>query len=293
MTLNQLQSFVTVAQYSSFTEASKRLHIVQSAVSHNVATLERELNIKLFIRKQNYVSLTKLGEILLEDAIKILNLTLVTERKLAIMSKELPNPLVIGFGFSFSLLPYKYKVNQFMREYADIPIRFKTFHIRNIKEELVDNVIDVALIHHIDVQDIKTIEWRALSREKYQLAVSEKHKIAHKECIHLSEASEEKWIFIGRIISPSHYDKCIKLCTNANFFPQILDEPESISTLLMMVSMDMGLSIVPASWANYYVADDLRYLDIDDSQAFRDQGLAWNKNNQNQSMKIFLDYIFK
>jgi DNA-binding transcriptional LysR family regulator len=44
--IRQLNCFVAVSEYLSFTEAAKKLHLVQSAVSHNIAELESELGAK-------------------------------------------------------------------------------------------------------------------------------------------------------------------------------------------------------------------------------------------------------
>ena len=159
MTLNQLVSFITVAQFSSFSKAAQHLNIVQSAVSHNVAMLEKELNVQLFVRQKHFIYLTQAGEMLLEDAVKILNLTTVAERKMSIVSKGMAGPLVLGAAFTHSMLPYKDKIVEFMHEHLDIEIKFHSFHINNIRRELVNNVVDAAFIHEIDVIDIEMLEW--------------------------------------------------------------------------------------------------------------------------------------
>jgi len=66
--LRQLATFVAVAEEASFTRASDRLHVVQSAVSAGVRKLEKELGAMLFDRSTHTVKLTDAGRALLPEA---------------------------------------------------------------------------------------------------------------------------------------------------------------------------------------------------------------------------------
>src|SRR5690349_25087262 len=68
MELRHLATFVAVAEERSFTRAADRLHVVQSAVSAGVKTLERELGTALFTRSTQAVDLTDAGHALLPEA---------------------------------------------------------------------------------------------------------------------------------------------------------------------------------------------------------------------------------
>lgn len=64
----QLECFVTVAKHLNFSKASEELKITQPAVSHQIRSLEEELNVKLFQRTSKSVSLTPEGIMFLPDA---------------------------------------------------------------------------------------------------------------------------------------------------------------------------------------------------------------------------------
>src|SRR5947199_6979041 len=71
MELSQLRTFREVAEALSFTRASQKLNMTQSAVSHQIKALERELGEPLFIRAKRGVKLSQAGKIALEYAGRI------------------------------------------------------------------------------------------------------------------------------------------------------------------------------------------------------------------------------
>ncbi|MEV4068036.1 LysR family transcriptional regulator, partial [Nonomuraea dietziae] len=68
MELQQMRYVVAVAETSNFTRAAERCMVVQSALSHQIARLERELGARLFERTSRRVRLTPEGEAFLPAA---------------------------------------------------------------------------------------------------------------------------------------------------------------------------------------------------------------------------------
>src|SRR5262249_20688650 len=66
-TLANLESFVRSAESRSFSQAARRLALTPAAVSRNVATLERNLGVRLFERSTRRLVLTEAGERFLQS----------------------------------------------------------------------------------------------------------------------------------------------------------------------------------------------------------------------------------
>lgn len=72
MEIRQLKYFVAIARYGSLSKASKKVFVAQSALSHQLAQLERELDTRLFMRMPRGVALTEAGHVFLAHAVSIL-----------------------------------------------------------------------------------------------------------------------------------------------------------------------------------------------------------------------------
>lgn len=72
MDLNQLRSFVTVAQFGHLTRAAETLHLSQPALSGHIKTLEEQFGVTLFERSSSGMALTPSGRRLLTEAAQII-----------------------------------------------------------------------------------------------------------------------------------------------------------------------------------------------------------------------------
>ncbi|WP_237090058.1 LysR family transcriptional regulator [Nesterenkonia sp. PF2B19] len=68
MDLQQIRYVLAVAEHRSFTRAARACFVVQSALSHQIAALEKELGVRLFARSSRRVELTASGEAFLPAA---------------------------------------------------------------------------------------------------------------------------------------------------------------------------------------------------------------------------------
>lgn len=71
METTHLHEYIVLANHGSFTAAARELHITQSTLSKHIAQLERDFGSDLFIRDKTGIKLTKAGEALLVQAIKL------------------------------------------------------------------------------------------------------------------------------------------------------------------------------------------------------------------------------
>ena len=96
LNLNFLKIFYEVANCKSFLKAANKLYITQPAISRSIAKLEEELNVILFNRANNGVSLTPYGQVLYEYIKEASDLLASCQRMLNSMSNVEDTNIVVG-----------------------------------------------------------------------------------------------------------------------------------------------------------------------------------------------------
>ena len=106
MEFRQLNTFIQVAKYQSFSKAAEHLGYSQSAVTVQIRMLEKELNTRLFDRMGKKILLTSQGQEFLECANTILYDVEKAKCSMESETAELKNPLELSNPFVFpSFLP--------------------------------------------------------------------------------------------------------------------------------------------------------------------------------------------
>lgn len=115
--------FYYVASSLSFSEASKKLFISQSAVSQSIKTLEKKLDQPLFIRSTKKVQLTPAGQVLFKHIEPAMNLIARGENQLLDSTTLGLGQLHIGASDTicrYFLVPY---LKEFHKTYPNVPIK--------------------------------------------------------------------------------------------------------------------------------------------------------------------------
>ncbi|HIR87392.1 MAG TPA: LysR family transcriptional regulator [Candidatus Fimimorpha faecalis] len=140
MNTTQLECFLHVAKHLNFSKASGELNISQPAVSHQIQSLEEELEVKLFQRTSKTVSLTPEGILFLPDAEKILKIALTAKERL--YNPERPMILEIGCHNQAELDLLPPIIKELKREY---PLFRPLIHL--VPFESLSNLLKTGQIH--------------------------------------------------------------------------------------------------------------------------------------------------
>ncbi|ANH94026.1 MULTISPECIES: LysR family transcriptional regulator [unclassified Streptomyces] len=148
MELRQLACFVAVADEANFTRAAARLHIVQSAVSSTIKSLERELGAPLLDRNSKRVLLTDAGAALLPRARAALHAAQEAADAVAEVRGGLRGTLRLGTLTSVRLLDLPALLGEFHRRHPGVLLRTSAVPTgsQGLVEALLDRRLDLAFV---------------------------------------------------------------------------------------------------------------------------------------------------
>lgn len=190
----QLECFLAVAETLNFARAAEHLHITQPAVTHQINSLESELDVKLFKRTTRTVELTAAGWSFFNDAKTILNMTHMAKARLSSHTKEEIHSIGIGCHspMELSLLPEP--LNAFLKKYPDIHPELKMVPFQALQNLLQEENIDLM----IGFQDANTKKlpgvYVELAKAPLSCVMTPSHPLACRDSIRLEDLKKGKLI---------------------------------------------------------------------------------------------------
>ena len=172
MELRVLNYFLAIAREENFTKAAQQLHITQPTLSRQIAQLEEELGVDLFVRSNHNIILTEDGMILKRRAQEILSLADKTKRDFLYKDENLEGVISIGSGEFLSTRCLTDCIAQFRKKYPLVRYEFYSGNAGNIRDQIERGLLDVGLMSEpIDIRKYEFIsmpikeEWGAFVRE--------------------------------------------------------------------------------------------------------------------------------
>jgi DNA-binding transcriptional LysR family regulator len=289
--IHQLNVFITVAQYLNFTEAAKHLYIAQSAVSHNISKLEKELGVVLFDRTKKGLILAPVGKILLEEALKINALMENATERVRMLAEGTSGELCFGYVSEQMIDPIVPCVRNFYAKYPNIRMQFNTYDSITISRHIEDRKIDLGFGRYENIIKRNEIDWRHLYRDPFLVCMSGNHRLSGRDTLSVDDIAVENLIMMKREANPGMFDMVHKLYLNRGLTPMISADTNDQMATFMMARVGMGVTISSKLFAGAYNMEDLVSVPLVDDSAFHDVGIAWSRNLTNPAIKLFLNEL--
>ena len=291
MELSQLRTFREVAEALSFTRASQKLNMTQSAVSHQIKALERELGEPLFIRAKRGVKLSQAGKVALEYAERMLDdaqalKERVSGREHAPVGRVRAAAATQAFVHLFATL-----FESFMREYPGVELSFRTtVSTDQTVTDILNGAADVGFAS-MPVYS-PALRMTQLFEDELVLVVGRAHKLAERREASVKEIERERLILFERGAS-------IRRATE-DFFKRVQISPElaleSNDTyfIKLMVEHGLGISLLP-SWSvrDEVLSGKLTELRIKGHHLRRSVAMVSLGRFQPSPTRAFLSYILR
>jgi len=241
MTLNELRYIVAVAQERSFGRAAAKCFVSQPALSVAIQKLEDELGAPLFERGKNEVTITPVGERIVEQAQKVLEET-ARIREIAQAGR---NQLVglLKLGVIYTVGPYLLAdlIPALHARAPQMPLDIEENLTENLEAALRTGRIDAVIIA-LPFQPPGIIT-DFLYEEPFQVVVPHGHKWAKRKSIAPDELPAEHTILLN--VGHCFRDQVLDACPELNRAEAQVTRTNSLETVRNMVASGLGVSVLP------------------------------------------------
>ncbi len=285
----QLRVFIAVATQRNFTRAAENLYMAQPSVSAVIAKLEQTLGQVLFEQIGKKVCLTEAGEILLDYAKRILDLSEETDEALKEFEEPGAGRLLLGASNTIGIYLLPAAIARFKQSYPKVSVFIGIGNTNEIEVGLLSNRLDFGLVAGCpEHQDLRPSHFL---RDKLVLIVPAGHPRAREGAIKVADLAQEPFIIRERAATTrSTVERELKRLGVA---PKVTMEVANNEAVKQAVAAGIGVSIVSElTIAPELALGSIAKLEIEGATFERDFYLVVHKDKHcSPTVREFLNHL--
>jgi LysR family transcriptional regulator, transcriptional activator of the cysJI operon len=285
----RLRVFLTVAECGSYSQASRKLSLAQSVVSHHVDALEKDLSVPLFRKQGRGIVLTSEGEILQAEGKKLLKAARKTEDTFSNQSATVARKINIAGDALTCSFTLPWALAAFRTKNPDVLYSYKHRDTSDLVDKIISGDVDMALVGH-------SINHRKLVAEPCFLdeivlvgsARSAPSCISQEQLVDLPIFWFSNDPGLEQVLTQSLAEISLPV-NNLNIFMEVEDLP----ILLTFIRAGVGYAFLPKVAASEYLdSGELRTITVEGLDVVRTNYRVYLKTRpQREIVNEFLEFI--
>ncbi|MDB5816825.1 MAG: LysR family transcriptional regulator [Rhizobacter sp.] len=279
MTLTELRYIVAVARERHFGRAAEACFVSQPTLSVAIKKLEEELDVKLFERGTNEVSVTPLGDEIVKQAQSVLEQA-AGIKEIAKRGKDpLAGPLRLGIIYTIGPYLLPDLVKQAIERTPQMPLVLQENFTVKLLEMLRTGELDCAIL--AEPFPDTGLAVAPLYDEPFMVAVPKSHPLAKAESISAETLKQETMLLLGT--GHCFRDHVLEVCPEYARFSSDAEgirksfEGSSLETIKYMVASGMGITVVPQLSVAKDASPQVAYVPFSGSVPTRRVVLVWRR----------------
>ncbi|AIJ25545.1 LysR family transcriptional regulator [Amycolatopsis methanolica] len=283
MELQQMRYVVAVAETNSFTRAAQRCLVVQSALSQQIARLERELGARLFERTSRRVRLTPAGAAFLPAARECLHAAERAAAEVAAAVGEVRGRLAVGSISTVAAVDIPAALREFHQRHPDVRVSLRVSPSEELTERVVHGAVDVAFLGLPTTTRPEGVHARELARDTHVAIVAPDHPLAGEPAVDLRRLAGETFVDLpaataGRMQSDQAF-------AAAGLDRDVAFEVTNAALLARMVRQGLGVAMLPSAYVPQLTG--VVTIEVTDAPA-RVEYVAWSRSGPTPAAAAFL-----
>jgi DNA-binding transcriptional LysR family regulator len=286
MELQQLRYVVAVAETNNFTRAAERCLVVQSALSHQIARLERELGARLFDRTSRRVRLTPAGTAFLPAARQCLDAAERAAAEAAAAVGLVRGRLAVGLIPTVAAVDIPAALRDFRREYPDVRISLRVGASEKLADQVKEGILDVAFLGLPTTARPQGVETRELARDRLVAVVPPDHALAAESSVTLQRLASEVFVDLpprtaGRLQSDQAFEA-------AGLVRDVAFEVSTAELMARLVSERLAVALFASTYAPQLTG--VATVEITDAPG-RVEYVVWSAAGRSPAASAFLTLL--
>jgi len=244
MDLRHLRYFVAVAEEQNITRAALRLHVSQPPLSRQIRKLEEDLGVALFNREAKAVRLTEAGRVFLTEARIILQGAQEAVELVKDVAEGKRGQINVGYApsLTFEVLPLA--LRYFRESNPAVRVQLHDLSTQEMLRGLRDGKLHAALLVQVPPKALTGLVFEKLQHQLICVAMHRAHPLARARLVKLEHVAKERLVAFTLADYPEHQALIADLFAPLNRSPQIVEEHDSITSLIAAVESGRGVAVI-------------------------------------------------
>ncbi len=269
--------FCDLAETKNFSRTAEKNHITQSAVSQQIAYLERYFGKKMIIRSKGKFALTPEGKIFLGGCKQIIKTYQHTMHQMQTENGEISQSVNIQSIYSIGFYHLPPLIKSFMKKYKKINLHIEYNRSDRIYSDVIHGLCDIGIVAYPwqhPLVDIKQGE-----KEKLTCVCALEYELSKRKKISLKDLNHRDFIsFVREIPTRNAIDEILK---DHNVKVNIAHEYDNVETLKSSLELGECISILPENTIQQELKNmELVSIPIKEGPFFRNTGIITRKGRQ-------------
>lgn len=285
--LRHLRYFVTLVEERNFDRAATRLGIAQPGLSQQIMSLEKIVGTSLLDRSRRAVQLTHSGEILFQEAKKVLAQTEATVVAIHRAGRGESGRISIGYVASAAYSgAVVHAVRNFKRDHPYVEIELQEMELRQQLQRIADGLLDFGYIRS-PAPIPSGVAVQVILREPLMAVVPSDHELAARAIEDLSRLRAETFITPRQPPEIGFHRNTLQACREAGFEPAVKAIAHDFTEIASLVGIGAGIALVPQSMR---CADlpNVSYQPLEGVATTSDVAIAYRKGEGAPAIKAFI-----
>ncbi|GGX21568.1 LysR family transcriptional regulator [Pigmentiphaga litoralis] len=270
--LKSLKLFLVLAEELHYGRAAQRLHMSQPSLTKHIQQLEARLGVQVFERNKRSVRLTPAGRELVQEARRLITAAERSLRAVQRAERGEIGRIRIGFVAAVLFMGIERLVQRIEHDLPGVESAWEEMGSHEQLEALQQDRLDLGFGQMSQVGEMRS---HVVARVPLVVALPDTHRLADKPEIDLSALVDDAFIAIPRQSAPTFHDLSVSVCMAAGFSPNILHSAKHLVSIVSLVAMGRGVSLVPESFSRAAVPG-VCFKPIHGCDARAEFSVVWN-----------------
>ncbi|MDR2671711.1 MAG: LysR family transcriptional regulator [Coriobacteriales bacterium] len=292
MQISVIREFVYLSDELNFSATARHFFVSQSVLSKHISSLEREMNIRLFVRDKHSVRLTPLGKLFARRMRKVLEDFDAAVHELEKAKEGINRVLKVGYLHGACRDFITQTCILFKDKHPDCALELYAMEIGEINDAVRRNYVDIGITAVFPTGENRNYHYHRIYRDSLNAVVPVEHRLAKETSVSIDALRKESLLLPSPVTMQEVASFVHHAFQGTGLLNSSLDEAHDVNMMIPSLIMTGGVALAMRHLSSYYGAK-FHFLPIENVNLDFHIAALWKRSRDKDVIGDFVASIHK